>query len=257
MQSGVNYGLWICAIFWHTSVKATLIIRKLIYKGYSFSFPAETTVVDGSDVLVNGSLDELLDQPSDLLDIFNQIEIYSNLVIIPVGIILNILCLITFVKSKISHIPTGLTLTCLSIADNIVLVSSYFLQGKKLSQYMGIPKLLNKHTLVRQGVGYLINAGFLLSGVLLTSATIERYVSVRFPLKVKSWNLDVKTKILLVVYFIAAFGLSSFAFLYYNIVPMTIDRCLYSPKYDQICYVNEIIFNSAFLETCCSDNNGE
>ena len=119
-----------------------------------------------------------------------------------------------------------------------------------MSQYMGIPKPLNKHTLVRQGVGYLINAGFLFSGVLLTSATVERYISVRFPLKVKSWNLHIKTKILLVVYFIAAFGLGSYTFLCYDIISLDIDTCL--PKFDHFCYATEIIVVTVFSNGICT-----
>ena len=63
-----------------------------------------------SNFLVNGSLDELEDHPSGLPDMFDKIGMFSRLVITPVGVILNILCLIIFIKSKISQSPTGLTL---------------------------------------------------------------------------------------------------------------------------------------------------
>ena len=33
---------------------------------------------------------------------------------------------------------------------------------------------------------------------------------------------------------------------------MTIDRCLYSPKHDQICYVSEIIINSVLSNGLCT-----
>ena len=217
-------------------------------------FLVETTMVDGTDSPVNASIEEQLDQQFDLFEArtLNKIEMYADLVIIPLGVIMNILCLIIFVKSKISQSPTGLTLICLSIADNIVLVSSFLSSTQNWSNYIAIPSLVKNYSFICQGNHYLVNIGFLLSGLLLTSATIERYISVRFPLKVKSWNLYVKTKILLVVYFIASFGLSSFAFLCYNIVPMTIDRCLYSPKYDQICYVSEIIVNTVLSNGLCT-----
>ena len=235
---------------------------------------AVTTMVNRSDILVNGSLRELLDQPSEifgnrsnflmngsldghmfkqskLFDTLNRIQMYSNFVLIPVGFIFNNLCLVTFIKSKISQSPTGLTLTYLAVADNNVLVSmSIAFDSENWSKYLGIPSLVTKHTLICQGSMFLLNVGFLLSGLLLTSATIERYVSVSFPLKVKSWNLYVKTKILLVVYFMAALGLGSYTFLCYDIIPLDIDTCL--PKFDHFCYATKIIVVTVFSNGLCT-----
>ena len=176
---------------------------------------------------------------------------YSNLVIIPVGIILNILCLIIFIKSKISQSSTGLTLTCLSVADNIVLVSSFLFVTENWLEYIAMPSLLETYSLICQLNHYLVNVGFLLSGLLLTSATIERYISVRFPLEVKSWNLNVKTKILLVVFFIAALGLSSYTFLCYDILREPL-ACSFSEKYDQFCYISKIVCNSVLSNGLCT-----
>ena len=206
-----------------------------------------------SNFLMNGSLDGHMFQQSKLFDTLNRIQMYSNIVLIPVGFIFNNLCLVTFIKSKISQSPTGLTLTYLAVADNIVLVSmSIAFDSENWSKYLGIPSPVTKYTLICQGGMFLLNVGFLLSGLLLTSATIERYVSVRFALKVKSWNLYVKTKILLVVYFIAAFGLSSFSFLCYDIILWDIDRCLPSPRYEQFCYLSEIVCNSVLSNGLCT-----
>ena len=84
-------------------------------------------MMNGTDSPLNASIEEHLDQQFDLFEArtLNKIEMYADLVIIPLGVIMNILCLIIFIKSKISQSPTGLTLTCLSIADNIVLVSIF------------------------------------------------------------------------------------------------------------------------------------
>ena len=78
-----------------------------------------------SDFLVNGSPDKYSDQPSELSDIINQREVHADLVTYPLGVIMNILCLITFIKSKISQSPTGLILTYLAIFDNMVLISLF------------------------------------------------------------------------------------------------------------------------------------
>ena len=169
--------------------------------------------VNRSDNLVNGSTDEHLDQPSGLFDIFQQIEMYSNLVIIPVGVILNFLCLFFLVKSKISQSPTGLTLTCLAVADNIVVITLFIHGTTSLAKYLNIPNTGIASNLICKLDMYFLNVGFLLSGLLLAFSTIERYVSVRFPLQVKSWNLYFKTKILLILYFTLTFGLRFFAVL--------------------------------------------
>ena len=205
-------------------------------------------MVNRSDIPMNGSLDELQDRPSEFSDLFQQIERF-RLAIMPVGVFLNILCLITFVKSKMSQSATGLTLTYLSIADNIVLLSLFLIGTEYWSKFTAIPSLVENDSFSCQMIVYLVILGFLLSGVLLTSATIERYISVRFALKVKFWNLYVKTKILLVVYFIVAFALSSYSFLCYDIM---YDTCSFSQKYDQFCYVSEIIVNTVLSNGLCT-----
>ena len=203
-----------------------------------------------SDILVNGSLDELLDQPTEFSDIISQIEMYTDLVIFPFGVILNILCLITFVTSKISQSPTGLVLTYLAIFDNMVLISFFLLVASTFSKYINIT--IPTSSLMCQGTQFLLNAGFLLSGLLLAFSTIERYVSVKFALQVKSWNVYLKTKIFLVVFIISGCILSSFTFLCYDIIPLDIDRCLPSPKYEQFCYVSEIFVNTVLSNGLCT-----
>ena len=207
-----------------------------------------------SNFRINGSLDEYSDQSAELnlSDIFHQMRMYSSLVIIPIGIMLNILCLIIFVKSKISQSPTGLTLTYLAVADIIVIIPLFNHSTESLSQYINIPSIITTSSLVCKLNMYFINVGFFLSGLLLAYSTIERYVSVRFALQVKSWNLYFKTKILLVLYFIAAFGFSSFALLCYDVIPLDSDRCLASHKYEQFCYVSEITVNSVLSNGLCT-----
>ena len=46
-----------------------------------------------------------------------------------------------------------------------------------------------------------VNFSFLWSGVLLASATVERFVSVVYPLKVKTWDLYQISKMLKIVHF--------------------------------------------------------
>ena len=200
---------------------------------------------NNSNFLINGSIDELQDHPSGLPDAFDKIGMFSRLVIIPVSVVLNILCLIIFVLSKISQSPTGLTLTYLAIALSMF-------GTEVLHNYINIPSVPSVSYLVCQGNHFLLNSGFLLSGLLLAYSTTERYVSVRFALQVKLWNLYFKTKIIIVVFIITASTLSSFAFFYYDIIPLDIDRCLPSHKYEQFCSISEIFVNTVLSNGLCT-----
>ena len=64
----------------------------------------------------NGSSDYYEDYHNLFSPTIQKIAMYSNITIIPVGILLNILCLIVFIKSRIARSPTGLHLACLSVS---------------------------------------------------------------------------------------------------------------------------------------------
>ena len=134
----------------------------------------------------------------------------------------------------------------------MVLISLFMFGTEVLSNYINIPSIPTVSYLMCQGNHFLLNSGFLLSGLLLAYSTIERYVSVRFPLQVKSWNLYFKTKIMVGLYSTLAFGLSSFAFLCYDIILLDTERCFPSPKYEQFCYVSEIAVNSVLSNGICT-----
>ena len=53
-----------------------------------------------------------------------------------------------------------------------------------------------------------VNTGAVWSGLLLASATVERYYCIAFPLKFRSWNVNKISKILNVTYFFASFALN-------------------------------------------------
>ena len=69
----------------------------------------------------NTSFENPTDQSDTVLDVMLQFELYAQLVIIPIGMVLNFLCLIIFIKSKTHKSPTGIHLTYLAVADTIVL----------------------------------------------------------------------------------------------------------------------------------------
>ena len=63
--------------------------------------------------------------PEESLVMF-KVELYCFLVIIPLGIFLNFLCFIIFLKSKMYKTATGIHVTYLAIADNVVFYGVFY-----------------------------------------------------------------------------------------------------------------------------------
>ena len=57
---------------------------------------------------------------------------------------------------------------------------------------------------------YILNVGILSTGLILSSATVERFLAIGFPLKYRSWNTIRTSKIMLSVFFIISFGISAY-----------------------------------------------
>ena len=96
------------------------------------------------------------------------------------------------------------------------------------------------------GPYYTIIAAFLWSGLLLSSATIERFLSVAFPLRVKMWKLYSKSRVLMIIYIVVSFLLSSYSVLCLESVPSENDlkQCVPVAQYINICRVSDIIVNT-------------
>ncbi len=115
------------------------------------------------------------------------------MIISPLGIILNLLTISIFVKLKTHKTSTGLHLVCLAFSEALLLL------GFGMSR-LWVQKISNLH------VSYCIFKNFLSasqqiwSGLLLVAMTIERYISIAFLLKVKSWNLKRISKILISIF---------------------------------------------------------
>ena len=123
-----------------------------------------------------------------------KIELYGCLILIPIGIILNTASFAIFIITETYKTPTGLHLMCIAVADNTVLILSFLIRSPNWTDYieMRVPMTTTfcKVTL------FLSNFSFLWSGMLLASATVERFLSIAFTLQVKVWNLFRITKFL-------------------------------------------------------------
>ena len=181
-----------------------------------------------------------------------QFQLFSYITLIPAGFILNSLSFIIFLKSKTYKSATGIHLICLCIADNMVLVSLLFIDTSGMKSFI-IPHLYQLGLVNCALAYYTLIAGYLWSGVLLTSATIERFLSVAFPLKIKMWNLYKKSKIFMVVYFIITVGCTSYFIICMKTVtpPSGYKQCVPVVKYMYICHKSDIIINTVLSNSVC------
>ena len=178
---------------------------------------------------------------------------YTLLSIIPVGTILNCLCLYIIIKSGIYKSGTGIHLLFIAIADNVVILSSMFTDSSNTSRVF-LPLLFNNKVISCEFTFFTMLTGFLWSGLLLTSATCQRFLSVAFPLKMKTWNLYEKSKILMGVYIIASFGLNSLFLICLKSVKIEDGnwRCFPVSKFQTLCRYNDIIVSTVLSNCLCS-----
>ncbi len=123
-----------------------------------------------------------------MLAIANDFREYSFMVILPVGIVLNFLTIVTFVKVKMHKSSTGLHLTSLAISESLLLMAFAFYWGRSYRfNYTN-----SVHCIIEN---FAISSMQTWSSLLMVSTTVERYVAIAFPLKVKSWNLKLISEI--------------------------------------------------------------
>ncbi len=121
------------------------------------------------------------------LKISNDIREYSLMVILPVGIVLNFLTIVTFLKIKMHKTSTGLHLVFLAISEFLLLVAFTFYWGRlyKFNYTNSVHCFLETVALSSPQTW---------SGFLMASTTVERFIAVAFPMKVKMWNLKIISK---------------------------------------------------------------
>ena len=136
-----------------------------------------------------------------------QIGIYGSITVAPFGFLFNIVSLVVFYKCKTHKTATGLHLMCIAVADNLLILGMIAFRSPLWKAHINIPDFLNMSNVSCKGVGFLIWFAFLWSGMLLVSATVERFVSIAFALKVKSWNLLRVSKILILFYLVICISL--------------------------------------------------
>ena len=180
-----------------------------------------------------------------------QIELYGCLFLVPIGFILNTVSFVIFIVTKTHKTPTGLHLICIAVADNIVLILSFLLRNPNWIDYLEISVPLT--TNFCRAIFFLVNFSIVWSGMLLASATIERFLSIAFTLQVKIWNLFRITKFLLIIYFAISITLGSIL-AYFTIVREfeTETKCFRKEEHIEIYATLTRIIHTVFANGICS-----
>ena len=142
----------------------------------------------------------------------NDIHLYGLIILFPLGIIFNTLSLIIFQKSQAFSTSIGNHLKCISISDSILLMGGFLgAPDEYWEEKFNFSYITSLNNISCQMTNYILNVGLLSTGLILSSATIERFLAIAFPLKYRSWNTLRTSKIILPVFFILSLGLSAYA----------------------------------------------
>ncbi len=122
------------------------------------------------------------------LTIIKNIELYCSLTLGPLGFILNVAAFVVFVKMKGIQKSSSLYFKCLAIADNFAILG-VFSHINTNNNYTPVPDISVVHPAFCKFFAFSIISGLNASGFILACATVERFICIAFPLKVKTWNL--------------------------------------------------------------------
>ncbi len=152
--------------------------------------------------------------PLACYDVFRQIKFYMLIIIIPVGIVTNILSLSIFFTSSLKKQTTAHYLISLAFAD-IFLLLGELLNWINTERIRGEPLLgsfMTTHDLWCKLIMYIRYAGRLWSSWLVVVITVERYIAIAFPHRVSLISTPFKAKIFIIIEMLLSFTISIFPF---------------------------------------------
>ena len=156
---------------------------------------------------MNNSSEILHRQQND--GILPDITMYGALIWAPLGFILNTLSLVILIKCKDFSSSIGNYLKSLCVADNILIVVVCVHTDNHWQNTLSILQINNLNDVACKFSIYIGSVGFLSTGLILASATFERFLIVAFPLKFWSSNSGIISKVLIGSYFILALAVSA------------------------------------------------
>ena len=197
------------------------------------------------------------ERPTSLLatgansELLQDITVYGILISVPLGFVLNSLSLILLIKSKDFSTSIGSHLKSLAVADNIQIIAILCCSlDNRWEHKLYIPQMYTMNIVYCKLTLYLLSVGLISTGVILASAIIERFFAVAFPLKFKSWNSNLLSKILIGIYFLVSFGISIF-FLITEEFSTNGEKCMFSERYDDMMKIYLIVVSTIFANGIC------
>ena len=183
-------------------------------------------------------------------ELLQDITMYGILISVLLGFVLNTLSLIVLITSKNFSSSIGTHLKSLAVADNIQIIAILFRSvDGNWEKKLHFPVFYTLNDAFCMLISYLLSVGRISTGVILASATVERFLAVAFPLKFKSWNLNLLSKIVIGIYFLIAFGISIIPLIAREIAPN--GRCVVKEKYDNLVQTNILLSHSIFANGIC------
>ena len=127
--------------------------------------------------------------------LFEYAVMCAELAATPLGLVLNTLCMVVFIKSKLAKTSVAIQMIFLAVGDNVILATMFSLNSSIWSKFINIIDFTVISSITCAITFYCTTAGALFTGLLMSVATVERFCCVTFPLKVKVWNLYKKSKV--------------------------------------------------------------
>ncbi|XP_013381254.1 probable G-protein coupled receptor 139 [Lingula anatina] len=166
-------------------------------------------------------------------------EYHSILVMAPLGMVCNILALVTFLASRLRDTSTSCYLVGLAVCDSVVLLGDMLevlvtAQGWTESCFFWLP------------LWYLSAVGRCMSAWIIVTFTIERFVSVAFPLKRQSICTAKRAKQMIVVLLLFSLASNAYFFVLFDYIPSVSNpnsyRCNVKPAMIEEYLVCSIVF---------------
>ena len=172
---------------------------------------SEATTAVGQNIS-EAATTELVKSAKSISDnVFTHIYMYVAIILIPLGIILNSVSLTVFQKRKAFSTSIGNHLKCISVSDSIMLIQVLFANtDENWEEKLNFPNIYSLSNISCKIFTFVKVLGSLSAGLIMSSATIERFLAIAFPLKYRSWNTVRTSKIVLSVLIIFTLGISAF-----------------------------------------------
>ena len=217
----------------------------------NFTQAVTETTTDLGQNISEETATELLKSAKSMNDnVFAHIHMYGLIILIPLGIIFNSLSLIIFRKSKDFSTSIGNHLKCISISDSIMLIGMFLTSTNEYwEENLGLPDIFSLNYFSCKMSMYVAKVGCISTGLIMTSATIERFLAIAFPLKYRSWNTLRTSKIILSVFFILSIGISTFVLFFREITEK--GKCGVIEKHRKIYDIMYTIFPTAIANGIC------